>query len=310
MRTGFIFITFVGITAVFAVTGCNDNSAKSLSEAELAGILQKATEEVSYFSFDRALKLFEQAKTNAPVGSEQWQEAVYGAAVCAQQISPTTKANIEKSEKLYLILLENAPDSRFSPRAMLNLGRIAELSDYHEDPMDLPTAGDWYQKVVDNCPGQLIASEATLRIAATYIQTYEHDQVVKGIDILEQWLADHSRDEFASAMWQYLGDTYFYPLDKYAESLSCYRKAEQIGFIEEYRRGPVYWRMAAMADRFLNDREAAVEYYTKIITVVPSSGKAYESQLALKRLGAPVPKIEVFENLIPDSDDGACGSNQ
>jgi len=111
-------------------------------------------------------------------------------------------------------------------------------------------------------------------------------------------------------MWQYLGDTYFYPLDKYAESLSCYRKAEKIGFIEKYRRGPVYWRMAAMADRFLNDRQAAIEYYTKIITVVPTSGKAYESQLALERLGAAVPKIEIFENLIPDSDDRVSGSNQ
>ena len=38
--------------------------------------------------------------------------------------------------------------------------------------------------VVDKYPGQNISGEATLRIAATYIQTYEHEQVVKGIDIL------------------------------------------------------------------------------------------------------------------------------
>ena len=192
---------------------------------------------------------------------------------------------------------------------MLNLGRIEELSDYYQDYVDLVAARTWYQKVADKYPGQLIASEATLRIASTYIQTYEDDQILKGIDILKKWLAEYPQDELASAMWQYLGDTYFYPIEDYAKSLSCYRNAEQIGFIEKYRRGQVYWRMAVMADRFLNDREAAVEYYTKIITVAPTSGKAYESQLALERLGAPVPRIEILETVTPDSENQESGPN-
>ena len=310
MRTNVIIIVLVGIVIIFAATACDDHAGESLDQDRLAEILDKAAEEVSYFSFAQAFELFEQAKESAPAGSDQWQQAVYGAAVCAQQISPSTKSKIEESKKLYLLLLESNSDSRFAARAMLNLGRIAELSDYHEDYIDLSAARDCYQKVVDKCPAQLIASEAALRMAGSYIQTYEHDQIIKGIDILEKWLLEHPQDELSSAMWQYLGDTYFYPLEEYAKSLSCYRKAEEIGFIEKGRRGPVYWRMAAMADRFLNDRESAVEYYSKIITLVPTSGKAYEAQLALKRLGAPVPELQIFENLTTSSSPPASQSAQ
>lgn len=289
-----------------ALSSCERRETEQPDAAEIDKILARAVEEISYFSFGRGYKLFEEVKDQAMVGSDQWQQAVYGAAVCAGQISPATKPKIEESKNLYLLLLESNPDSKFAPRAMLNLGRIEELSDYHEDHVDLASARDWYQKVVDKCPAQLIASEATLRIAGTYIQTYEQDQIIKGIGILEKWLSEHLRDELSSAMWQYLADTYFYPLEEYAKSLSCYRKADEIGFIENYRRGQVYWRMAAMADRFLNDRTSAVEYYTKIITLTPNSGKACEAQLALERLAAPVPKMEFLENLIPASNN--CNS--
>jgi len=44
-----------------------------------------------------------------------------------------------------------------------------------------------------------------------------------------------------------------------------------------------------------------VQYYTKIVVETPNSGKAYEAQLALKRLNsehpelkAPIPDIDIF----------------
>ena len=288
---------------LLAISACDRRETKQSDAAELDKMLDDAVGEIGHFSFDRAYKLFKDVKEQAAVGSQQWQQGVYGTAVCLQQISPPTQANIEKAQDFYELLIKKCPSSKFAPRAKLNLGRIAELSDYYQDKVDLKAARNWYQKVVDEWPDDIIAGEATLRVAATYIQTYQDDQVRKGIGILQTWLAGHSQDPLASAMWQYLGNTYFYPLEDYAKSLDCYRKAEAIGFTEKGREGPIYWRMAAMADRFLNDRDKAVEYYTKIITLVPTSGKAYEAQLALQRLGAPVPKIKVFENLMGDSGD-------
>ena len=269
--------------------------------------LDKAVEEVSLFSFNKAHEYFESALKQSEEGSSQWQQAAYGTAVCLHHISPPKQSNIKEAQRLYNLLLEKTPHSKFAPRTLLNLGRIAELQDFNKDKADLETARKYYQQVVDRWGKETIAGEATLRIAGTYIQTYKHKQARKGIKVLDKWLAKHPRDPLASAMWQYLGDTYFFPLKDYTRCLDCYDKADEIGFIEKGREGPIYWRMAAIADRFLKDRDRAVRYYTKIVKVVPTSGKAYESQLALKRLGAPVPRLVILEKMLGPVKDAAKG---
>ena len=262
--------------------------------------LDEALTEVTYLSFDRAYNLFNGVLAEVPEGSATWQQAVYGKAVCAQQMTPASPERMREAAGLYQQqLLAKTPDSKFAPRAMMNLGRIAELVDYTGDTSDLATARDWYQKVVDRFPGLPIAGEAALRIAGTYIQTYQKDQVTKGIEIVSDWLKAHPQDPLASAMWQYLGDSYYDPLGDFANSLDCYRKADAIGLVEKGREGRVYWRMAVLADR-LKNRDVAVEYYTKIITKTATSGKAYEAQVALKRLGAPVPEIQLF-NMVSEN---------
>ena len=289
---------------VFSIAIIICSFAKTVGNSEpdhSSPLLDSALEEVNYFSFKKAYTLFEKVKQDSPDGSAPWQQAVFGMAVCAQQMSPPTKSRIEESLRLYRLLAEKYPNSRFAPRSMLNLGRIAELSDYYQDKVDLQGARAQYQKVVDHWPDKLIAGEATFRIASTYVQTYKIEDIRKAVGALEAWLDEHPEDPLASAMWQYLADLYFFPLKQYSESLACYRKAEEIGFLEKGRRGPVYWRMAKMADHLLKKRNVAVEYYTKIIKFLPTSGKAYEAQLALKRLGAPVPPLQLFPSLTAGS---------
>jgi tetratricopeptide (TPR) repeat protein len=265
-------------------------------------LLQQAVTELGYFSFEKAYRLFKTVWEDAAEGSERWQQAIYGTAVCAHHISPASPGRIAEAATLYRRLIERSPDSRYAPRAMMNLGRIEELSDYYRDVVDLEAARGWYQQVVERWPDRPIAGEATLRIGASYIQTYDEAQVRRGVAIIESWLERHPGDELASAMWQYLGDTYFYPLEQYQRSLDCYLKADAIGLVEKGREGPVYWRMAVMADRHLNNRAVAVEYYTKVIVKTPTSGKGYEAQRALQRLGAPVPRLEFFEVMELDGD--------
>jgi len=259
--------------------------------------LAAAVRQVRMFSFREARGLFEAAMARSAEGSGPWQQATYGAAVCAHQISPPTESNIRKAERLYKRLIEKCPDSKYAPRATMNLGRIAELSDFNKDKPDLTLAREWYQKVVDRRPNGPVAAEAVLRVAGTYIQTYEDKQARRGVEVLRKFLARRPKDPLASAMWQYLGDTYLFPLKQYDQSLACYEKADALGLIGKGREGIVYWRMAVLADRFVKDRGRAVKYYTKIITRVPASGKGYEAQLALTRLGAPVPKLDVVRSL-------------
>jgi tetratricopeptide (TPR) repeat protein len=261
-------------------------------------LLAKAAWEVRVFSFDNGYDLFKKAMAQSTEGSEEWQQAVFGAAMSIQQMTPPDADKMAKAEEFYGLLIQKTPKSKYIPRSMMMMGRIKELRDFFDDKINLEEARGWYQRVVDTWPKDRIAGEATFRIAATYVQTYDEKQVKKGIKILEDWLQKHPDDPMASGMWQYLGDTYFSPLEEYRKSLNCYIKADEIGLLEKGREGPVYWRMAVMAEKFLKDRQNAVKYYTKIITLVPTSGKAYMSQLALAKLGAPVPKLEMFEEMM------------
>lgn len=260
-------------------------------------LLAKAAWEVRVFSFDKAYDLFTRVMEKSNEGSDEWQQAVFGAGITIQLLAPPNAEKLARAQELYGLLIRKTPRSKYVPRAMMNLGRIAELRDFFDDKINLEEARAWYQRVAENYPNDKIAGEAMFRVGATYIQTFDEKQVKQGIKILKDWLKQHPKDPMASGMWQYLGDTYFYPLNDYRNSLECYIRADQIGLLEKGREGPVYWRMAVMAER-INDRKNAVKYYTKIITLVPTSGKAYMSQLALKKLGAPVPKLEMFEEMM------------
>ena len=258
-----------------------------------------ALDHIRHADFHRAHDVFAAVARHADEGTEKWQEALFGRAVCAEQITPPSAERTAEARKLYEQLLAAAPRGRLAPRVWMNLGRMEELTGLRQTPARLAAARACYERVVEHWPNDPIAGEATLRIAATWIQTFDTEAVNRGVDTLRIWLAAHPADPLASAMWQYLGQTYFYPLAMYEESLDCYIRADGLGLLEPGRAGIVYWRMAAMADRWLGQRDVAVTYYTKIVTDAPASGKAYEAQMALRRLGAPVPEIRLFRGAEP-----------
>ena len=265
-----------------------DNAAKPPQ------VLVDAATEVSYLSFDRALPLFVQAGKVTTEGSADWQKAIFGQAVCLQQIAPATPDRLAAATKLYKVLIEKYPTGPCAPQSMMALGRIDELVDYLGDAPKRSAARQWYEMVRQTSgDASDLASEATFRIAATYIQEMDGDSVKKGISILTEWLKGHPKNALASAMWQYAGDSYLYPLVDYGQALDCYIKADAVGLLDKGREGPTYWRMANLADR-VGRNDVAITFYTKIIEKTPTSGKAYEAQLALKRLGAPVPEIQLF----------------
>jgi tetratricopeptide (TPR) repeat protein len=250
----------------------------------------RATEEVAFINLEKARFLFAEARAMTKPGSPQWDRAIFGEATCIWHLLPIQRENAAQAAELFTLLASQSPTGTFTPRALLNLGRILELPEDRDDPIDLPGARAWYQKVIDGWPGEPIAGEATLRLSGTYIQTFDHAQVEKGVGLLRAWVEAHPADPLASIMWQYLADTYFFPLRDYRRAFHAYDTVDALGWTEKGLQGPAYWRVAQMSERLLKNREAAVKYYTKIINETPNSGKAYESQLALRRLGAPVPE--------------------
>lgn len=282
-------IAALAVAVTFACRGHGTVIAADRPDA--ATLLSKAQDELSCFSFDVAADLFESAAAQSTRGSDAWLKGTLGLAMCLQQHSPPSPAKIERAAKLLRSVVDAAPKSECAARATMCLGRIEELSDYYGDEPQPEAARELYQKVVSDWPDDAIAGEATLRIAAIDVQTYETQKVQRGVALLESWLASHPHDPLASVMWKYIGDTCYRPLRDYRKAVESYRKADAIGLLERGREGPVYWRAAVLAERELKDFPAAIEFYTKIVLITPTSGKAYEAQLALKRLGAPVPEL-------------------
>ena len=87
-----------------------------------------------------------------------------------------------------------------------------------------------------------------------------------------------------------------YPVENYEQAVRSYMMADDLGILTKSTRGMIYWNIAQMAENQMSNRNIAVQYYTKIITDEPTSGKAYEAQVALRRLGAPVPEITIFKS--------------
>jgi tetratricopeptide (TPR) repeat protein len=293
---GFRARAFVGTLLVGTVCACS-GSERDASPKAAHEKIALAVQEVAYVNLDKALRYFGEAKALTQPGSDEWQEALFGEATSVWHLLPIQRENADRAAALFTELVTRVPESRFAPRALMNLGRILELPEDRDDPIDLPGARAWYQKVVDQWPGDAIAGEATLRIAGTYIQTYDDAEVRRGVSLLRSWAETHAADPLASIMWEYLASTYFFPLKDYGQSLYAYEKVDALGWTEKGLQGKYYWRIAQMSDRFLHNRDAAVKYYTKIIEETPNSGKAYESELALRRLGAPVPQSPLLRFL-------------
>ncbi len=274
-----------------------------------AQTMEEARDELAAFNWDAAYKHFTILAANAKPPSETWAQATFGAAAAVSNRQPASKDFADEAAKLYQSIVDSTPQSKYAPRSIMKLARLKELRDYPGDTPDLDGAVELYLKVAKTWPNEPIASEATLRAAAGRVQAYDapgFTKVLSGISLLEQWIADHPKDPYLSIMYQYLGDTYFLPLSTsalnagdsekmkqfYAKSLACYDKVNTLGWTDAGNQGPILWRCAVMSEA-IGNTPSAIKYYTQIIDQTPTSGKAFESQLALKRLGAPVPEIDL-----------------
>ncbi len=263
-------------------------AAKASPESEL----ELAAKEIGFFDYRSAEMHFDKALAMAKPDSDAWALALYGKATCLYHMTPVSAGNVTAAKAMYLQVWNARPDHRAGRLAALGLGRIAELKDFLADTVELAEARTWYQSVIDKAPDSIEADQATLRMAGTYIQTYEQAECMKGIEVLQKRLASHPNNPMAAGMYLYMGDTYFYPLKNDRQALESYLKADAIGLPQTGKEATLYWRMAVLADTRLNDPKTAVTCYTKILGITPTSGKAYEAQLALKRLGAPAPEVK------------------
>ena len=301
-----------------ATTPSSSPAVDSSVSEDLAELLKQGLHEASYYNFTQAYRTFAKAAADAPAGSSAWQQAIYGQAVSAHYRTPSSRGNVDEATALYERLIDVTPTSGFAPRAMLNLGRLAELPDYFRDRPDLPSARKWYQRVLDEHGKELIAHEAVLRLAASYLQTFDVNDGWRGISLLEQWLAAHADNPLASTMWVTVADGYRQVLGENMPAAAAYDRAVEAGLTDQILRGKMYWRAARTAHRAAGEARRAgqdadgerllaqaIRMYELVITDGVSSGQAYRAQLELRALGVDPPPIELLRSTLRDERPGA-----
>jgi tetratricopeptide (TPR) repeat protein len=258
---------------------------------DLTDQLQTGSQQIIMLDFSNALTTFRAAVAVAPASGAQAAEARFGLAVALQNLASVTPAQIAEAKQLYNDVIALAPASGWALRAMMNLGRIEDLG-YNSQPARLLAARAWYEKARTAAAGGELAGEATLRIMGTYMQSYDAEQTRQGIAVGMAFMAQYPQHSYNAAIWEYIGDRQLW-LKDYRACVDAYQKAIALGLVAADRPEGIYWRIARIAEVHLKDRELAVEFYTRHIVETPASGWAYESQLALRRLGAPVPEIKL-----------------
>ncbi|MHB1156144.1 MAG: tetratricopeptide repeat protein [Phycisphaerales bacterium] len=276
--------------ATLWTAGCNNDPYAKEPAGQL---LQRANNELGTFNFQLAADMYRSLLARTPSGDPTRPEVLFGLAMSLQNVVPATAANIDESRRTFEQLLSESPACTYAPSATLLLGRIAEVSDYMGDAVDLEGARKQYEKVIAGWPGQPLADEAALRIGGTYIQRYDdRASVERGARYLRDWLKDRPNNEMASVMWQYLGQTCEQSLDNPGEALNAYMEADRIGLVNETLAGRTWWHMTELAEK-LGRIDDAVTYYKKIVTEAPRSGRAWEAQQALRRIGEAHPEMRI-----------------
>lgn len=273
--------------------------------------LDQGLREITYYNFQPAQQHLRQALAQLPAsqhGQALWQKIVYALATTHHYMTPASESHVKQAEQFYRQLIEQSQSpSPLATRAMLNLGRLAEVQDYRGDQTDLPAAQAWYRQAMQAGQGQAIQHEAAMRLGALFLQQHEKPEVVRqGITFMTAYMKEHPNHFFAGPMWQLMGEAYATILHEPDAAAEAFVQADACGIVSA-QPGFYYWRIANM-DEKAGRMERAIRYYKKIITHAPNSGRAYESQIRLQKLKqahpelvGDIPTIELLLDTPPQS---------
>jgi hypothetical protein len=265
---------------------------------DVAREISSGTAALGGFRFDLARGSFDRAASAAPANSQEWRQAVLGQAVCAQHVAPVTAGGITKAVALYDSL--TAGSDAEAALATLHLGRICEQIDFLGDTIDLAGAREQYRAVIARWPEAPIAGEATVRLMGTYVQTLDPVQVREGIALAEARLASHPHDPWTGTLWQLVSETWLRPLGEKTKAVAALREAIRFGLPEPSRAWEMEWRIAQLSED-LHDTTSAITAYREIVLHYPTSGKAWEAQQAIIRLGQEPPPLRWFDTTVTEA---------
>jgi tetratricopeptide (TPR) repeat protein len=275
------------------------SSCGTTQTVDVAHEISSGTAALGGFRFDLARASFDRAARAAPAKSHEGRQAVLGQAVCAQHLAPVTAGGISEAVALYGAL--TAGDDAEAALATLHLGRICEQIDFLGDTIDLAGAREQYRTVIARWSEAPIAGEATVRLMGTYVQTLDPAQIHEGIALAQARLKSHPHDPWTGTLWQLVSETWLRPLGEKAKAVAALREAIRVGLPEPSRAWEMQWRLAQLSED-LHDTASAIAAYREIVLHYPTSGKAWEAQQAIIRLGQEPPPLRWFDTTVAEAE--------
>jgi len=255
---------------------------------------QKAWQEIGYNNFRGAAPFFRRLRDAAEPGSDAWIEATMGLALAYQHRQPDTKSDKDRAAALYDELIRATEGNPVQALALLMRARLADQIDYYGDQPDPETARKLYGRIIRQWPQSPYVHRAALYIAQLDVFSMTRDGAEKGVRFMREWLQQHPRNPLAYLQWELIAYASMYPLDRPADAVAAFRKAEEAGLPPFTKWDSFYWRVANLAQK-AGDRATAAAYFRRIITDVQRSGFAYEAAERLRELGeTPPPLVDPF----------------
>jgi tetratricopeptide (TPR) repeat protein len=256
--------------------------------------LRAAAEELAVYRFADAASAFGAVLRNATVGEPRWAVAAFGRATALQHWVPSSGRRLAEATDLLQQVAESGAPDELRARAVMTIGRIAEVRDFADDPVDLEEARRRYQQVIDQFPALPIADEAALRLSATYFQTIgSEESASRGFALLEDWLKRRPDNPWASAQHEFLAKQYQLLTDDHDAAVRHLIAAERLGLVNPVQAADVYFRIATMSEGLPDGLPVAVSYYQRVLSDTPRSVWTYEAWQALRRLAAAHPEMSI-----------------
>ncbi len=218
-------------------------------------------------------------------------EATYALGYINQYDPAQTDA--DEAADLYTKVVNTYPKSPSAPWAHLALARMADLPPLESD-RDVDQARKIYRQVISRYPKHMVADEAILRLAYTYMERIDQEQAWRqGIELLEDWLADRPDNFLAPAMHMGIAQPLM-TARKWDQAIEALVQADQADArgeniygtrtLSQTVRSNLYWQIGRIAEEHLDKPQLARKYYLKIVNEIGRDSKAYVAARRAQRL--------------------------
>jgi hypothetical protein len=286
----FRITSVIAFLVIALLSACS--SGEDAAMADQRDPLDVGIEYLRVFNFSDAYRVLSevQADVSQQEDPARWTLATYSLALAAWHQSPPSIAGLLQARILLESVIEFDPQSLYAASAMLDIGRILEVSYFLGDPVDVPAAQEYYERVREEFAGTDMAPRATLYLAQSMVQSFDPIQIQAAIDMLESEMNELGDSPWLGTLAQYTAQLYAFYLDEPEEALVPYAIAMEAGFPRSADTDLSLWQLALLAEK-AEDHEFAAQIYVRLLRDFPRSIYATISRERLNRILESHPEL-------------------